>query len=80
MQLADAVFYQLLWTPAAILIASSSKLEQSCFPQHNPLVYGEQGGEPQARGRASTWQGLHMAGPRGDASQGSAVAVLSSGA
>lgn len=73
MELADAVFYQLLWKSAAILIASSSKLDQSCFPQHNPLVRGAQGGEPQARGRASTWQG-HVEMQAED--QGSAVSVL----
>jgi len=73
MELADAVFYQLLWKPAAILIASASKLDQSCFPQHNPLVHGAQGGEPQARGRASTWQG-HVEMQAED--QSSAVSVL----
>lgn len=73
MELADAVFYQLLRKPAAILIAGSSKLDQSCFPQHNPLIRGAQGGEPQARGRASTWQG-HVEVQAED--QGSAVSVL----
>lgn len=73
MELADAVFYQLLWKPAAILIASSSKWDQSRFPQHNPLVHGAQGGEPQARGRVSTWLG-HVEMQAED--QSSAVSVL----
>lgn len=73
MELADAVFYQLLWKPAAILIASSGKWDQSCFPQHNPLVHGAQGGEPQARGRISTWYG-HVEMQAEDRS--SAVSVL----
>lgn len=44
-------FYHLLWKPAAHLIDGSSKLNQTCFPQHNHLLHGAQFGEPQVCGR-----------------------------
>ncbi|CAM9779853.1 unnamed protein product [Bubo scandiacus] len=69
MELADAVFYQLLWKTAAILIASSSKLDRSCFPQHNPLVHGAQRGEPQAHGRAHLFRYMCFQ-PKQDFSKG----------
>lgn len=51
-ELADAVFYQLLWKPAAILIISSSSIGQVLLLSAQPCW-------PQSTGwtTSSTWQG-----------------------
>lgn len=50
-ELADAVFYQLLWKPAAILIISSSRIGQVLLPSAQPRW-------PRGTGwTCSTWQG-----------------------
>lgn len=51
-ELADAVFYQLLWKPAAILIISCSRIGQVLLPSAQPSW-------PQSTGwtTSSTWQG-----------------------
>lgn len=59
LELADAVFYQLLWKAAAILIASSSNLLSSAQLSWPRSAWWRTSG---------VWQGFHTAGPIGDTS------------